>query len=292
MSRIGTIFNPHPHPPEELPEAARRAEQAGVGTLWLWEDCFNSSAYAAAAVALTHTERLRVGLGIAPLPLRNAALTAMEIATIARLFPGRFLPGVGHGVQSWMQQAGARVASPLTLLREQVPAVRALLAGETVTTEGRYVTLNDVALDWPPSSVPPVYAAAGGPKTLHLVGSVADGVILDSRNTAEDVARDVEMLRAGRAESGRSDPLDIVAYVVTAFGDDALARAAKRLGDPPDAASRSLSGTPAEVAERAQAYFAVGVDEIALLPTDDADLASFYDLAGEVSRLVAEGSRG
>ena len=66
----------------------------------------------------------------------------MEIATVERLFPGRLIPGVGHGVQPWMEQVGARVASPLTLMREYVPALRSLLAGEEVSTAGRYVSLD------------------------------------------------------------------------------------------------------------------------------------------------------
>jgi alkanesulfonate monooxygenase SsuD/methylene tetrahydromethanopterin reductase-like flavin-dependent oxidoreductase (luciferase family) len=40
---------------------------------------------------------LQVGVGLLPVPLRNPALAAMEIATVARLFPGRFRPGLGHG---------------------------------------------------------------------------------------------------------------------------------------------------------------------------------------------------
>ncbi|CAM5603823.1 LLM class flavin-dependent oxidoreductase OS=Streptomyces tendae OX=1932 GN=F3L20_04795 PE=4 SV=1 [Streptomyces tendae] len=73
----------------------------------------------------------------------------MEAASLHRMFPGRPILGVGHGVQDWMGQVGARVGSPLTLLREHLLALRALLAGETVTTKGRYVTLDGVALDWP-----------------------------------------------------------------------------------------------------------------------------------------------
>ena len=34
------------------------------------------------------TSRVTVGIGLLPVPLRNVALTAMEIATMARLFPG------------------------------------------------------------------------------------------------------------------------------------------------------------------------------------------------------------
>ena len=87
-----------------------------------------------------------------------------------RLFPGRVTIGVGHGVQSWMGQVGARAESPLTLLREYLAALRALLRGERVTVHGRYVHLDDVALGWPPDPAPPVLAAATGPRTLRLSG--------------------------------------------------------------------------------------------------------------------------
>jgi hypothetical protein len=39
----------------------------------------------------------------------------MEVAALARLHPGRFIPGFGHGVRTWMEQVGAAVESPLTL---------------------------------------------------------------------------------------------------------------------------------------------------------------------------------
>ena len=51
-----------------------------------------------------------------------------------------------------MAQVGAGVESPMTLLREHTVAVRALLAGETVSVSGRYVQLDAVALDWPPAA--------------------------------------------------------------------------------------------------------------------------------------------
>lgn len=291
MNRIGAIFSPYPNPPEALPAAARLAEDAGVRTLWLWEDCFRSSAFAAVEAALAATERLRVGIGIAPVPMRNTAATAMEIATIERLHPGRFVPGLGHGVQSWMQQIGARVASPLTLLREQLPAVRALLAGDTVSVQGCYVTLRDVALDWPPAAPPRVYAAAEGPRTLRLVGEVADGVVLDSGHTPDEDAAAIELVRAGWADAARAGAPDVVAYVVAAFGPDALARATARVGDKPDVHRRVLAGTPGEVAAGARAFFDAGVDEVVLLPPDDEDLAEFFARAGEVTRLVEAGAR-
>ena len=85
---------------------------------------------------LIATEHLTVGIGVLPMPLRTAAVTAMEIATIERMFPGHGRFGVGHGVQDWMQQAGARVSSQLGLMGEYLPAVRRLLAGEQVSVGG------------------------------------------------------------------------------------------------------------------------------------------------------------
>ena len=163
MRRIGAIFQPA-FPPEQLQPVVEAAEVGGVPELWLWEDCFQESAFAAAAAALAWSERLRVGIGVAPMPLRNVTITAMEIATIARMFPGRLIPGVGHGVQRWMAQAGSRVASPLTLMREYVPALRQLLAGDEVSTNGRYVQLDRVRLAWPRPSYRPCTPRARGPR--------------------------------------------------------------------------------------------------------------------------------
>lgn len=181
-----------------------------MDSLWLWEDCFLESGVAAASAALAWTERLKVGVGLLPVPLRNVALTAMEAATLERLFPGRVTIGIGHGVQSWMGQVGVRVSSPLTLLREYTNALKALLAGERVTTSGRYVSLDAVALDWPPPAPMPVYVGGLGLKTLDLAGEVGDGTILDA-------SADLDRVRAIRAS--RKHP--VVVYVETDSRDRA-----------------------------------------------------------------------
>jgi alkanesulfonate monooxygenase SsuD/methylene tetrahydromethanopterin reductase-like flavin-dependent oxidoreductase (luciferase family) len=287
MTRIGAIFNPYTHAPDEFRDAVLAAESAGLPELWIWEDCFRQSAFATVGAALAWTDALRIGIGIAPMPLRNVAATAMELATIERLFPGRLLPGVGHGVLDWMGQVGARVASPLTLMREYVPALRSLLAGDQVTTAGRYVSLDGVRLDYPPTSPPLVYAAAEGPKTLRLSGEVADGTVLDSGHTAEEYATATAAIREARELAGRGGSHDVVAYVVTAFGADAEARAIADVGDKPDPAARALWGDPAQVAAGAQRFFDAGVDDVVLLPSSRGDIAEFYHAAADVAHLVS-----
>src|SRR3954468_19504729 len=113
----GVVFRPQ-YPPEELRPAVEAAEAAGVDELWLWEDCFLEGGLTTAALALAWSSRIRIGIGLLPVPLRNPALSAMEIATLARTFPDRLTVALGHGVQDWMAQVGAAVESPLTLLRE------------------------------------------------------------------------------------------------------------------------------------------------------------------------------
>ena len=189
----GVVFTPQ-NPPEQLRAAVETAEAAGIGELWLWEDCFLEGGLTTAAAALAWSERITVGIGLLPVPFRNPALAAMELATLARLFPARLTVALGHGVQAWMRQVGAAVDSPMTLLREHTTAVRALLAGETVTVSGRYVQLDQVALDWPPSSPPTLLIGARGPKTVALAGEVSDGVLLDTVTEPDVVRRARELV--------------------------------------------------------------------------------------------------
>ncbi len=176
-AEIGMCFD-RAFPAGAMPEYARRVETAGIEQLWVIEDYFYTAGVSLAATALAVTDSLTVGLGIMPAVARNPAITAMEIATLCNIAPGRFVPGIGHGLQNWMQQMGARTPSPLTTLDETITVVKRLLAGEQVSFEGRQVTLDSVQLDQPPSVLPPIVAGVQQQKSLALAGRVADGVIL------------------------------------------------------------------------------------------------------------------
>jgi 5,10-methylenetetrahydromethanopterin reductase len=165
-------------PPPFVFEVARRLEDGGADQLWVIEDCFYTTGVSLAASALAVTERLDVGIGIMPAVARNAAITAMEVATLCGLAPGRVLAGIGHGVQDWMAQMGVRPDSPVAALEEVIVAVRRLLDGERVTVDGRYVRLDGVQLDQPPEDFPPVLAGVRGPVSLEMAGRVAGGVVL------------------------------------------------------------------------------------------------------------------
>jgi alkanesulfonate monooxygenase SsuD/methylene tetrahydromethanopterin reductase-like flavin-dependent oxidoreductase (luciferase family) len=199
---VGAIARPQ-LPPEQILRVGRAAEEAGLDELWIWEDSFYEGGIGMAGALLGATDRLRVGIGILPFPLRNVALAAMEIAALDRAFPGRFLPGLGHGVQEWMRQAGVKPRSLLTLEREYVAALRSLLEGDTVTVHGEYVQLEGVRLAWPPSATPDLHLGAEGPRSLEVSGEVGDGTILVSSTTLERFESAQRLVSTGRETSGR-----------------------------------------------------------------------------------------
>jgi alkanesulfonate monooxygenase SsuD/methylene tetrahydromethanopterin reductase-like flavin-dependent oxidoreductase (luciferase family) len=276
---LGVVFRPQ-LPPERLRGAIRVADEAGLDELWLWEDCFLEGGISTAAMALAWSERVRVGIGLLPVPLRNPALAAMELATLARTFPDRLRIGLGPGVQDWMRQVGAGVDSPLTLLRENLEAIRALLAGQTVSVDGRYVRLDDVALDWPPAEPPPILVGATGPKMLALSGTAADGTILVSYTTPDRVRWAREQIEAGRAEAGRTDPHRIVLYAFAATGPDALTRAARETPPGVSMTDCVLSGDAATFAFGIRRWAEAGADTVVLQPlADETDIEGFIRYA-------------
>ncbi|MFD5951705.1 LLM class flavin-dependent oxidoreductase [Streptomyces collinus] len=288
MTSLGAVFRPQ-LAPERLRSVARLADDAGLDELWLWEDCFREGGISTAAAALAWTERVRVGVGLLPVPLRNVAITAMEAASLHRMFPGRAILGVGHGVQDWMGQVGARVESPLTLLREHLLALRALLGGERVTVDGRYVKLDDVALDWPPEGAHGgVLAGATGPRSLRLTGEAADGTILTASTNAEGVRRARQLVEEGRAAAGRgTGPHHVVVYLLTATGPDAAARLRAELTAEGDDAVPDLgvAGDAGAVAKAVERLAEAGADSVVLQPTaDEPDPEGFVRFAAEEVR--------
>jgi alkanesulfonate monooxygenase SsuD/methylene tetrahydromethanopterin reductase-like flavin-dependent oxidoreductase (luciferase family) len=270
--RLGVVFRPQ-LPPEQLRTFVTLAEQAGLDDVWLWEDCFLEGGLTASVAALGWTDSLRVGLGLMPAPFRNPALAAMEVATVARLYPGRFVAAAGHGVQSWMEQVGARAASPMTLLREWVVAVRALLHGETVTTFGSYVRLDGVALDWPPAEVPPLLVGARGPRTLVLAGEIADGVVLDAGNAPDAVRRMV-------AQTAARCPPEVVVYLPAGASAGPIEAEQEASGRP--VRDALAAGTPADIAAMVRRYSEAGATTVVLQPAaTEVDIEAFIRLAAQ-----------
>ena len=288
--RLGLLFRPE-WPPEELPAFARGAERDGFAELWVVEDCFLAGGPTMAATALAVTERLRVGIGLLPVAVRNPAIAAMEIAGLARLHPDRLAVAFGHGVEDWMRQIGARPPNRLVALEETVDAVRRLLAGEMLRVDGRQVRLDDVRLAHVPAERPPILIGSTGPRALALAGRVADGFLLPEGSTPAAV-RWARGLAGGTAA--------VYAWLSVDDDRDAAAEALRpaldgwlRMGLYPrlfelagvgqDATSLTLdevramatAGTAEDCARAVRGLSEAGADSVVLIPRDRAQVARF-----------------
>jgi alkanesulfonate monooxygenase SsuD/methylene tetrahydromethanopterin reductase-like flavin-dependent oxidoreductase (luciferase family) len=114
-------------PTEEIVALAPEVEAAGLDELWVCEGLGRNGGIAQAALALAATRQIRVGLGILPAAVRNVAYMAMEIASLCRAHPGRFVPGIGHGMPSWLRQVDAHPGKLLPCLEEVTVVARRLV---------------------------------------------------------------------------------------------------------------------------------------------------------------------
>lgn len=250
-------------PPEQLVPVARALDDLDrLDDLWVVEDLGWTGGISSAATALAVTSRLRVGIGIAPAPLRNPMLLAMELANLARLHPGRLAAGIGHGVPAWMAQAGAAAPSPLALLEETITAVRALLRGETVTMTGRSVRLDGLSLVHPPQEIPPVLAGVVRPRSLALSGRVAQGTVLPEGFGPDRVRQALDQIAApGDHELVVFTHL----HIGSGFPDHVLAGQAEFLGVSPQEVAMA-SGTAEEAAAHVKALWSAGANTVLVRP--------------------------
>ena len=214
-------------PVARLIESYRLAEQSGFDELWIHEDYFYHGGFAAAAMALTATARIAVGIGVVSALVRHPAVTAMEIATLAGAHPGRLRVGIGHGAPEWMRQLGLKPKSPLGALREVLTSVQRLLRGETLSQSGLF-HFDAVRLAYPSPDVP-LYTGVIGPKSLALSGEIADGTVVTVMAGPKYVerARQITADAAARAARASAHLLPTLTYCFI-DRDGAAARRAAR----------------------------------------------------------------
>jgi 5,10-methylenetetrahydromethanopterin reductase len=145
----------------------------------------------------------------------------MEVSTLARLYPGRLIAGLGLGVPGWMSQMGLSTKAPLTSMRECVTALRSLLAGEEVTTEGEFYQFTEVKLAHRPTESVPIYMGAVGPKMLQLSGEIADGNVLSVLASAEYVKWAREQIAKGAERAAAPAHRSVVSFALFSVDHDA-----------------------------------------------------------------------
>lgn len=182
--------------PQGFDAKVRAGEDGGAVQIWLANHLFQRDPIALAARVLATTRRMRVTLmAISPYTM-HPVQAAMAAATLEEFHPGRVSLCFGVGAPMDLDSVGIAAEKPLRPMREAIELARALLAGETVTSEGQTFTVRNRSLANGARRVP-IVLAASGPQMLEFAGAVADGVLISATASVEFVRWSLEQVRRG-----------------------------------------------------------------------------------------------
>ena len=201
--------------PGDLPvfvESVRRAEEAGYARAYLvegqllWRDVYVYMAHGLAA-----TDRIPFGTAVTNPRTRHYSVIASAHASLAELYPGRVVLGMGRGDNA-VRTLGLKQVSTKQL-RETVPKLRELMAGRPVDCDG-----TEIRIQWANEATGevPIMISATGPRTLRMAGAVADIVMIQVGVEPEAVKWAVDHVQAGAEEAGR-DPDEVETTLYTAM---------------------------------------------------------------------------
>jgi G6PDH family F420-dependent oxidoreductase len=200
MATIGYFLSSEEHPGSDLVSAARQAEQAGFGGLWIsdhfhpWLDEQGHSPFVWSVLGgiAAVTERVTVTTAVTcPIMRIHPAVIAQAAATTAELFGGnRFRLGVGTGENLNEHILGDHWPTPevrLEMLEEAVELIRELWKGEMTDHDGEHYVVENARIYTLPPSLPEILVSAFGPKALQVAARIGDGFIT-TMPSAEDIA--------------------------------------------------------------------------------------------------------
>ena len=233
--RFGYKASAEQFSPEDLLRFAVRAEETGFDSVFIsdhlqpWR---HDGGHAPAALpwlgALgAATRRVVIGTSVLTPTFRyHPAVVAQSVATLARLFPGRVILGVGSGESMNESPLGIEWPAPkerLARLKEAIQLVRLLWTEERVEFKGEYYTVNRATVYDRPETPVPIYVAASGPLATRYAGRTADGYITTSGKKPELYTGTLlPALTEGARQAGRAlDDLDRLIEVKVSFDTDA-----------------------------------------------------------------------
>jgi alkanesulfonate monooxygenase SsuD/methylene tetrahydromethanopterin reductase-like flavin-dependent oxidoreductase (luciferase family) len=290
--------------------AARRADALGFDHIQTWDHLYAIfgdphqpiwEGYTALAAFAEATERARLGLFVGANTFRNPALVVKSMITIAHASNGRAVLGIGGAWFELEHRAfgfdfGSGFGQRLDWLGEAVPAIRTLLDGGEVTSDGGRYAFDQLAVAPRPIQphLPIMIGGGGERKTLRIVAGYAD--IWNVFGMPDTVAHKDDVLRAHCAELGR-DPESIersVGCKVIIRATEAAARAryeeiVRHNRIPPERLVDDVTwwvGTPEQIAQTIRSYRAIGFNTFLCETPAPYDAETMEALIGVVKPMV------
>ena len=251
--------------------AVDRLEEMGVDSLWVQEMVFGPlvEPFIGMAYALSRTQHLKVGTGVAVLPGRHPVLVAKQLASLAALAPGRVLPVFG------LQPARAdeRAMFPVppgrrgAVFDESLELLRLLLREESVSFTGQYFTVEGASVGPPPVKPLDIWTGGSAPGAFRRAGRLADGW-LGSFLTPPESRAAREAIQAAAAEAGReveADHFGISLAVATDGIPEQLAAAVRQRRPDTDPAALVAVGW-ADARRMLEEYVDAGLSKFVVRP--------------------------
>ncbi|HEY7060206.1 MAG TPA: TIGR03619 family F420-dependent LLM class oxidoreductase [Chloroflexota bacterium] len=286
---------------QELVEMAVLADRLGYHSVW-GNDHITPPSYVRDTYAQTpnffepltilgyvaaRTEHIGLGTSVIPLPLREPAYLAKQVATLDVLSGGRVLLGVGLGAyreeyeRLWPRRRTMRREE---LLNEGVEALRLLFAEEEASYAGKHVAFDGIRLAPKPVQQPlPLYVAGNSAGAIERAARWGAGW-LPAALAPADVARGAAQLHAAATRHGR-DPASLhvgpqLSCVIAPSREAArrrfegsqthkhlvsLAASTLKGADLSRLEDTLLIGSPAELVDQIAAYAAAGATMLAAM---------------------------
>jgi probable F420-dependent oxidoreductase len=191
--------------PSKIVDEAVAGEALGLGTAFVSERFNLKELGALSGAACAVTSEMTIALGTTNHNLRHPIVFASWATTLHRLSGGRFMPGIGRGIEPIQQAFGI---PPITTaqMEDFVGLMRRLWQGEVVFNHdgpaGRWPILHlDASFDEDIK----MSLVAFGPESLALGGRAFDAVILHTFFTEETLQRSVATVKQA-AERAERDP--------------------------------------------------------------------------------------
>lgn len=167
-----------------------------------------------------NTNRVKLGPCVSDPYSRIPALLAVAIATLDELSGGRAVLGLGAGGSGFAQLHLER-KHVNQALRETIVMIRSLLAGDVVNFDGELFKLTDAQLKFAARRDIPMYLATRSPMNLELAGELADGALIATYVSKDQLKFAVDRVHAGVKKAGRK-PQDVrlISWVYTSISED------------------------------------------------------------------------
>jgi alkanesulfonate monooxygenase SsuD/methylene tetrahydromethanopterin reductase-like flavin-dependent oxidoreductase (luciferase family) len=169
----------------ELLQIARTAEASGFDSIWVGDHMLYRDdggrergpwdAWTTLAALAASTERVRLGPLVAATAFHPPGLIARMASTIDEISGGRFVLGLGTGWNETEFRAfGIPSDRKVARFEESFEIVRRLLAGERVTSNGRFYTVEDAVMLPQPRRRVPLLVGTTGPRIMAAAGPHVD----------------------------------------------------------------------------------------------------------------------